>query len=76
MFKDGVVRVNMMDHDEDSFVLKIEKQTATRAYEIELTFAISGSEAKIAQLSRGGTMIIRLFRTEPSQINEWTQKSQ
>jgi hypothetical protein len=76
MFKDGVVRVNMMDHDEDSFVLKIEKQTATRVYEIELTFAISGSETKITQLSKGGTMIIRLFRTDPSQINEWAQKSE
>jgi len=76
VFKDSMARVHLKDHDENSFVLKIMKETATRNYEIELTFAISGAEVKLAQLSRGGTMISRLFRTEPSQIYEMVQKSQ
>lgn len=74
VFKDSMVRVSLKDHDENSFVLRLEKETATNVYEIELTLALNGSEIKIAQLSRGGTRINRLFRTEPSQINEWTQK--
>jgi len=74
-FKDGVLRVNLNDHDENSFVLRIERQTATRVYEIELTFALNGAEVKVARLLRGGTTINHLFRTEPSQIYEWTQKN-
>ena len=76
VFKDTMVRVHLKDHDENSFVLKIMKETATKNYEIELTFALSGAEIKLVQLSRGGTMFNRLFRTEPSQIYELTQKSQ